>query len=153
MGVEEKEEEREEEREDRAQNTERQPPSVLCSSLDDMALLQCAGILGRALRSRGATALVGGQATKFSPTPAVAADPRRPLHFDVEDNSKVDHMFKRLNRKLNMEGVLLEKRIRARHTKKSDQKIIDQRRTAKRLARKAIGRRINWIMKRRERGF
>ncbi|QDZ20791.1 ribosomal protein S21 [Chloropicon primus] len=88
----------------------------------------------------------GAMGTSTAPFP-------RSLHFDVEDNSQVDHVFKKMNRKLNMEGILLEARIRTWHTKKSDQKIIDQRRTAKRLARKAIGRKINWIMKRRDRGF
>lgn len=77
----------------------------------------------------------------------------RGIQFDIEDNSQVEFAMKKMNRKLNMEGILLEARIRERHTKKSDQKIIDQRSTAKRLARKAMGRRIRWIMKKRERGY
>ncbi len=78
---------------------------------------------------------------------------KRSIYVEVEDNSEIDFCFKKLTRKLNQEGVLLESRIRSRHTKKSDQKIIDQRSTAKRLARKSVGRKIRWIMKRRERGF
>jgi ribosomal protein S21 len=77
----------------------------------------------------------------------------RSIQFDIEDNSQVEFAMKKMNRKLNMEGILLEARIRERHTKKSDQKIIDQRSTAKRLARKAMGRRVRWIMKKRERGY
>ena len=78
---------------------------------------------------------------------------KRSIYVEVEDNSEIDFCFKKLTRKLNQEGVLLESRIRSRHTKKSDQKIIDQRSTAKRLARKSVGRKIRWITKRRERGF
>merc|ERR1739848_411445 len=133
------------------------------------ARMQCyLGTVGKEAWRRGGQALVslrswvpGLTSSSSSPSPSCsasasrfgqAAATSRGLHFDVEDNSQVDHVFKKMNRKLNMEGVLLEARIRTWHTKKSDQKIIDQRRTAKRLARKAVGRKINWIMKKRERG-
>ena len=82
-----------------------------------------------------------------------SAQQTRGIQFDIEDNSQVEFAMKKMNRKLNMEGIPLEARIRERHTKKSDQKIIDQRSTAKRLARKAMGRKIRWIMKKRERGY
>uniref|UniRef100_A0A7S2Z7D5 Mitochondrial ribosomal protein S21 n=1 Tax=Chloropicon laureae TaxID=464258 RepID=A0A7S2Z7D5_9CHLO len=103
----------------------------------------------------GACGVAPQAAQAFSPAPAAggAAAARRTVFFDVDDNSQVDHAFKKLNRKLNMEGVLLESRIRTRHTKKCEQKRIDQRSTAKRLARREVGRKIRWIMRRRERGF
>ena len=118
--------------------------------------MQSLARLGKDLVRAGCGTLAGAReltrsAAAATATPTTTA--ARSVHFDVDENSQVDHVFKKLNRKLNMEGVLLEARIRTWHTKKSDQKIIDQRRTAKRLARRAIGRKINWIMKKRERGF
>ncbi len=105
----------------------------------------------------GACGVAPGAPASFSPVPAAAAaagaGARRTVFFDVDDNSQVDHAFKKLNRKLNMEGVLLESRIRTRHTKSCEQKRIDQRSTAKRLARREVGKKIRWIMRRRERGF
>ena len=109
-----------------------------------------------ALAARAATEPPAFAGLGFSQTKQSGLVPqlgKRSIYVEVEDNSEIDFCFKKLTRKLNQEGVLLESRIRSRHTKKSDQKIIDQRSTAKRLARKSVGRKIRWIMKRRERGF
>merc|ERR1739848_111684 len=103
------------------------------------ARMQCyLGTVGKEAWRRGGQALVslrswvpGLTSSSSSPSPSCsasasrfgqAAATSRGLHFDVEDNSQVDHLFKKMNRKLNMEGVLLEARIRTWHTKKSDQK-------------------------------
>ena len=126
-----------------------------CSPRAKIVKMQSLARLGKDLVRAGCGTLTGARELTRSAAAATATTTTtaRSVHFDVDDNSQVDHVFKKLNRKLNMEGVLLEARIRTWHTKKSDQKIIDQRRTAKRLARRAIGRKINWIMKKRERGF
>lgn len=101
----------------------------------------------------------GAHASRMAATvPPVYAPPtgapsgRRGYWIDVR-NGAVDQALRRLKRRLVDSGVLREARKRRAYVKPSAQRVVDAKASRKRLLRKELRAQMDWVLKRRERGF
>ena len=84
--------------------------------------------------------------------PTGAPSGRRGYWIDVR-NGAVDQALRRLKRRLVDSGVLREARKRRAYVKPSAQRVVDAKASRKRLLRKELRAQMDWVLKRRERGF